>query len=374
MMYRMKILTVNSGSSSVRLAAFREVSGRGLELIAGAHQERAVAAAEDFLTRFVKLNGLEDVTVIAHRVVHGGARLAAAQAVDQELEREIERLEPLAPLHNKEALKWIRLCRATFRPDTRQIAVFDTAFYADLPEVARTYALPRKLTGKYQLRRYGFHGLAHRAMWRRWSQLRPDLSRGGRIISLQLGAGCSVTAIDGGMPQDTSMGFSPLEGLVMATRCGDIDPGLITFLQRNEALTPDATDELLERHSGLLGVSEISGDMRQLISEDHPGARLAIDIFCYRARKYLGAYLAVLKGVDGIVFGGGIGENAPLVRARILADMEWCGVHLDDAANRDAAGREQRISREQSAVDVRVLPVDEAGELAREAREVMARR
>ncbi len=358
----------------MRLVAFVEIPGRGLELIAKAYEERAATAPGDFLTRFVKHNGLDDVSVIAHRVVHGGVLLVATQIVDQALEREIERLEPLAPLHNKEALKWIRLCRAAFRPDIVQIAAFDTAFYTDLPEVARTYALPRKLVGKYQLRRYGFHGLAHRAMWRRWSQLRPDLSRGGRVISLQLGAGCSMTAIDGGEPRDTSMGFSPLEGLVMATRCGDIDPGLITFLQRSEVLTPDATDELLYKHAGLLGVSEISGDMRRLLDDNSPGARLAIDIFCYRVRKYLGAYLAVLKGVDGIVFGGGIGENAPLVRERILADMEWCGVQLNNAANRDAAGGERCISHGESKVDVRVLPVDEAGELAREAREIMARR
>ncbi|MHB8455299.1 MAG: acetate/propionate family kinase [Acidiferrobacterales bacterium] len=370
----MKILTVNSGSSSVRLAAFVAVPGRGLELIAKAHQERAATASDDFLAHFIKHNGLDDVSVIAHRVVHGGALLVATQVVDEALEQEIERLEVLAPLHNKEALNWIRMCRATFRPNTLQMAAFDTAFYANLPEVARTYALPRKLVGKYDLRRYGFHGLAHRAMWRRWSQLRPDLSRGGRVISLQLGAGCSVTAIDGGEPRDTSMGFSPLEGLVMATRCGDIDPGLITFLQRSEALTPDATDDLLYKQSGLLGLSEISGDMRRLLDDNSPGARLAIDIFCYRARQYLGAYLAVLNGVDGIVFGGGIGENAPLVRERILAGMEWCGVRLNNAANHDAADGERCISHEQSTVDVRVLLVDEAGELARDAHELITRR
>ncbi len=171
------------------------------------------------------------------------------------------------------------------------------------------------------------------------------------------------------------MGFTPLEGLVMATRSGDIDPGVVTFLQRNESLTAEATDRLLELHSGLLGISGISSDMRQLIAqEENPQARLAIEVFCYRVRKYLGAYTAVLGGTDGIIFGGGIGENAPLVRERILSDMQWCGVRLDYAANIDATGGERRISDSQSQVDVWVMPVDEAGELAREGADAIARR
>lgn len=369
----MQILTVNSGSSSVRLAVFR-LSGSGdLGLLAATHQEDAKEDPEDLLGRLNRDSDLAGVTAIAHRVVHGGAALVAPRLINEAVEMEITRLEPLAPLHNKKALDWIRLCRARFGRDMPQVAVFDTAFYADLPEVARCYALPRAVSEKYHLRRYGFHGLAHRAMWRRWSQLRADLPSGGRIITLQLGAGCSVTATNGGEPQDTSMGFSPLEGLVMATRCGDIDPGLITFLQRNEGLTAEATDQMLEQHSGLLGVSGISGDMRRLIAEKAaPGAQRAIELFCYRARKYLGAYCAVLGGVDGIVFGGGIGENAPLVRARILADMDWCGVRLDDTANLQTIGGERRISDDRSAVDVRVLVVDEASELAHEAAAVLA--
>jgi len=369
----MNILTVNSGSSSVRLAAFRSPGEDRLEMFASAHEELATAAQEDFLARFIAQYGLADISVVAHRVVHGGALLVESRCVDEAVEHEIERLEPLAPLHNEQALRWIRSCRARFGSGIPQVAVFDTAFYSNLPDVARSYALPRLMTEKYRLRRYGFHGLAHRAMWRRWTQLRGAQAGRGRIISLQLGSGCSVTAIRDGTALDTSMGFSPLEGLVMATRCGDIDAGLLTYLQRNEGLTPDQTDRMLEKQSGLLGVSGVSGDMRELLADDGAGARRAIELFCYRARKYLGAYLAVLGGTDGIVFGGGIGEHAPRVRERILSGMEWCGVALDRTAN-GAAGGERRISSAQSAVDVWVFAVDEAGELAREALAVMARR
>ncbi len=369
----MNILTVNSGSSSVRLAAFRSSDEGRLEVVASAHEERAIAAQEDFLGRFIVQYGLTDVSVVAHRVVHGGALLTGSRYVDEEVEHEIERLEPLAPLHNEQALSWIRSCRAHFGLRIPQVAVFDTAFYSNLPEAARSYALPRPMTEKYRLRRFGFHGLAHRAMWRRWTQLHEAQAGRGRIISLQLGSGCSVTATRDGAALDTSMGFSPLEGLVMATRCGDIDAGLLTYLQRSEGLTPDQTDRMLEKQSGLLGMSGVSGDMRELLVDGGEGARQAIELFCYRARKYVGAYLAVLGGTDGIVFGGGIGEHAPQVRERILSGMEWCGVVLDKAAN-GTAGGERRISSEKSAVDVWVFSVDEAGELAREALAVMTRR
>ncbi|MHB8346286.1 MAG: acetate/propionate family kinase [Acidiferrobacterales bacterium] len=369
----MNILTVNSGSSSVRLVAFRGADESGLEVLASAHEERAAEEREDFLGRFIKQHGLADVSVVAHRVVHGGPSLVEPCYVDEAVEREIERLEPLAPLHNEQALNWIRSCRSHFGPGIPQVAVFDTAFYADLPEAARSYALPRPMTEKYHLRRYGFHGLAHRAIWRRWAQRRGAQAGRSRIISLQLGSGCSVTATRDGTAVDTSMGFSPLEGLVMATRCGDIDAGLITYLQRSEALTPDQTDRMLEKQSGLLGVSGMSSDMRELLADGGEGARRAIELFCYRARKYVGSYLAVLGGADGIVFGGGIGEHAAPVRERILSGMEWCGVALDQVANSAASG-ERRISSVKSSVDVWVFTVDEARELACGALAVMERR
>jgi acetate kinase len=208
-------------------------------------------------------------------------------------------------------------------------------------------------------------------MWRSWQGLQRGAGRGGRIISLQLGAGCSIAAIENGSPCDTSMGFSPLEGLVMATRSGDVDPGLITFLLRQENLAAEQLDELLNQHSGLLGLSGISADMRELLGSPDKLAQLALDVYCYRVRKYIGAYLAVLSGAEAIVFGGGVGENVPEVREKILAGMEWCGIEIDLNANR-TAHQLSRISSEKSRVAAWVIPVNEAAVLAREGTALIA--
>lgn len=306
----MHILTVNTGSYSVRLTAFTRHGDNLTMLVSVRHALAASSDPQSLLRGFVQTQGFTAVDAVAHRVVHGGARFTDSCLLDREVEREIERLAPLAPLHNPAALRWIDATREVFGINVAQVAVFDTAFFAALPKVARTYAIPHELAEKHGLRRYGFHGLAHQAMWRRWCELRPGIHGGGRVITLQLGSGCSITATDQGMPRDTSMGFSPLEGLMMATRSGDVDVGLITFLQRQESLTPDQTERLLNEHSGLLGVSGISADMRLLLESQDERARLAVDLYCYRARKYLGAYLAVLGGADAIVFGGGAGENS----------------------------------------------------------------
>jgi acetate kinase len=259
-----------------------------------------------------------------------------------------------------------------FGVETAQVAVFDTAFYATLPKVAATYALPRALAAKHGIKRYGFHGIAHQAMWRRWVELRPRARQGGCAISLQLGAGCSITAIRDGRAADTSMGFSPLEGLVMATRPGDVDPGALTFLARAEGLSLDRLERLLNEEAGLLGMSGTSGDMRTLLEADDEDARLAVDVYCYRTRKYIGAYLAALGGAEAILFGGGVGEHAPLVRAKILAGLGWLGIVLDPDANRAAVGTEMCISHRSSKVELWVIPVDEAAILAQAALTVMA--
>jgi len=360
------LLTVNTGSSSLRLAAFAP-EGESLARRADAHFSGTRDDPAEILRAFLEAHGIEEVAAVAHRVVHGGARLTAPCRVDAAVEAEIERLAPLAPLHNPRALEWIRACREVFGARTEQVAVFDTAFYAALPEAAATYALPRALCRQHGVRRYGFHGLAHQAMWRRWRALHPQSRNGGRVISLQLGAGCSITAIRDGRAVDTSMGFSPLEGLVMATRGGDVDPGLLLYLQRAEGLSPERMERLLNEESGLLGLSGTSGDMRALLEADDESARLAIEVYCCRARKYVGAYLAVLGGADAILFGGGVGEHAAPVRAKILARMQWLGIMLDHAANRAAVGAEARISNRSSEAEVWVVPVDEAAILAQEA-------
>ena len=231
------VLTVNTGSSSVRLAAFAPEGG-SLSLLASGHFPGEWSNPAAMLHAFLTGHGIEAVTAVAPRIVHGGARLTAPCRIDAEVEAEIGRLVPLAPLHNPRALEWIRASRVLAGAEATQVAVFDTAFYAALPEAAATYALPRALCARHGIRRYGFHGIAHQAMWRRWRELRPELPEGGRVISLQLGAGCSIAAVRDGQAVDTSMGFSPLEGLVMAIRSGDVDPGVLLFLQRAEGLAP----------------------------------------------------------------------------------------------------------------------------------------
>jgi acetate kinase len=365
------VMTVNTGSSSVRLAAFSS-EGELLSQLASGHYSGNWNDPLAILSAFLKGHGIEAVAAVSHRIVHGGARLTAPCRIDDTVAAEIGRLAPLAPLHNPRALEWIRACRALFGAETAQVAVFDTAFYAALPEVAATYALPRALSARHGIRRYGFHGIAHQAMWRRWRELRPDLPAGGRVISLQLGAGCSITAVRDGQVVDTSMGFSPLEGLVMATRSGDVDPGLLLFLQRAEGLTPERMERLLNEEGGLLGLSGVSADMRTLLDADDAGARLAIDVYCYRARKYIGAYLAALGGADAILFGGGVGKHAPEVRAQILNGLEELGIVLDADANRAAIGAERCISQCSSKAGVWVISVDEAVILAQAALAVTA--
>lgn len=362
----MNILTVNTGSSSVRLALF-SVNTRGLKRSADSLFRADEEKPEKQLKAFVKNNG-QKIEVIAHRIVHGGMRFTDSCLINSAIEKEIEVLSPLAPLHNPIALTWIKACRAVFGKAIHQVGVFDTTFFSSLPEISKMYALPKNLCEKYGIRRYGFHGIAHRAMSQRWKELRPDILNGGRVISLQLGSGCSITAVKEGSPIDTSMGFSPLEGLMMSTRPGDIDPGILMYLQTSKGFSVDEIDSLLNKISGLFGVSGVSGDMRMLLQSHNPYAKLAVDIYCYRARKYIGAYMAVLGGADGILFGGGVGENAPLIRKKILDTMQWCGVELDESANSDTIGKEGRVSAKNSTVDVWTIHVDESTVLAEEAR------
>lgn len=365
------ILTVNTGSSSVRLAVFV----RENDVVSMLANERygfgaRALSVKDVLATFMQTHGIAHVDVSAHRVVHGGETLNTSRLLDRKVEAEIDRLTHLAPLHNPVSLQWIRAVREILGGDIHQVAVFDTAFFANLPPVAKIYPIPHALSQKYRVRRYGFHGLAHQAMWQKWQSLRPEIAGGGRVVSMQLGSGCSIAAIDKGLPRDTSMGFSPLEGLMMATRSGDIDPGLIAFLQRQEGLTVAQLDRMLNEQSGLLGISETSADMRELLESQDELARLAVEIYCYRARKYLGAYLAVLGGANAVIFGGGVGENLSAIRERILSGMEWCGIGIDHEKNKRVQGP-SRVSTAAAGIEVWVIPVDEAELLAREAVAVM---
>jgi acetate kinase len=363
------LITVNVGSSSVRLDAFDldafalNVPGR-LRLARHKYDRSTDEQPANVLSRFVAEGGLSGPAAVAHRVVHGGRSMTHTQIVKDMAA--MEHLGKLAPLHNPMALTWLRAARSVFGTQTPQIAVFDTAFFAELPAVASHYALPPDLAEASGIRRYGFHGLAHAYMGRRWTQLAPNPEAATRLISLQLGGGCSITATANGRPLDTSMGFSPLEGLVMATRCGDLDPSVVLHLLREGGMSVAAVDRLLNGGSGLLGMAE-SADLRDLLARTDAPARLAVDLYCYRIRKYVGAFFAVLGGADAIVFGGGVGENAPAIRYRVLAEMAWCGVRLDDAANEATVGTETCISASESTVQIWVVPVDEAAMLADEA-------
>ncbi len=312
---------------------------------------------------------------VGHRVVHGGARFVQPVVIDDDVVSVIEGLEDLAPLHNGPSLAGIRACRAVLGGAVPMVAVFDTAFHAALPECAYRYAIPYELSLRYGIRRFGFHGTSYRYVISRYHSLTQTPPERAAIIALHLGNGCSIAAVRNGEPVDTSMGFTPLEGLIMGTRSGDLDPAIVGYLARKEGVPAAEVEHWLNERSGLLGVSGRSRDMRDLLAGEagDARARLAVEMFCYRARKYVGAYLAALGGADAILFTGGIGERSPEVRARICAGMEWCGLALDRARNDAAVTLEARISAEGARVRAFVIPTDEERLVARDTAECLAR-
>lgn len=317
----------------------------------------------------VPIASVGDIQAVGHRLVHGGERFTHSTRVTDEVRRELEDLIDLAPLHNPHNLRGITAARTVLGPDVPQVAVFDTAFHHSLPEAAYIYAIPYQLYRRYRVRRYGFHGTSHRYIAYRYRQLTGKTREETKIITLHLGNGASACAIDGGASVDTSMGFTPLEGLVMGTRSGDVDPAILEFVAVKEGLSAHEVDSMLNKQSGLLGVSGITGDMRELEAEVAENgdrrARLAIDIFCYRVKKYIGSYLAAMNGADAIVFTGGIGENARAIRSQICDGLEWLGVSVDEERNRSLAG-EGRIDGEGSRVQLWVIPTDEELLIARD--------
>jgi len=312
--------------------------------------------------------GARRIDVVAHRVVHGGNLFTAATAIDDETLARIESLDDLAPLHNPAAVSGIHASRKIFGSKAPMAAVFDTAFHHTLPETAAIYAIPYDLTAKHGIRRYGFHGMAHQYSMLRYAALSGVLPEQTKLVTLHLGNGSSACAIRGGRSIETSMGFTPLEGLVMGTRSGDLDPAVVTFLVRKENVDAAEVERWLNHRSGLLGLSGSSNDMRDLLSRyaSDRRARMAIEVFCHRARKYLGAYLAALGGASAVVFSGGIGENAPAVREMICAEMEWCGLRLDKDKNNAAVGVEAAIEGADARIGAYVIPSDEEAIIAAE--------
>ena len=340
-------------------------------------QLRDHAAAVEYLIAWLTsgesgspISRVADIEAVGHRVVHGGERFTQSVRVDDEVWAAIEDLIDLAPLHNPHNLRGIAAARAVLGAGVPQVAVFDTAFHHTLSEIAYLYAIPYQFYRRYGVRRYGFHGTSHRYIAYRYRQLTGTARDATRIITLHLGNGASACAIVGGDSADTSMGFTPLEGLVMGTRSGDLDPAIIDFIGEKEGMAPRDVDAMLNKQSGLLGVSGLTADMRELLAEESEHAdrraRLAIDLFAYRVKKYLGAYLAAMNGADAIIFAGGIGENSADVRSRICKDLDWLGIRLDAAKNAGLAGGEGRIDADGSRVALWVIPTDEELLIARD--------
>jgi acetate kinase len=397
----MRILVINSGSSSIKFRLAEVVEENGalatrLTLLEGAvkgiggtgtldvggqqlNGSTLVIEARDH-TRAMRIlmsrlgDSRGSIQAVGHRVVHGGDRYVESTLITEAVESGIEALSDLAPLHNPACLAGIRGAKAALGSTVPMVAVFDTAFHRTMPEVARHYAIPTDLADRHHIRRYGFHGIAHASLANGYAVCTGTSLTQARIITLQLGNGCSVAAIAEGKSVETSMGFTPLEGLVMGTRSGDVDASLVDYLAEREKVGPAEVERWLNERSGLLGLSGRSNDMRELLraveQEGDQRAEFAIDLFCYRARKYLGAYLAVLGGADAIVFGGGIGENAPEVRKRICRNMEWCGLRIKADLNHTAVGLRPgsggKISTDDSRVAVYVVAADEETWIAKE--------
>jgi acetate kinase len=340
---------------------------------------RDLASALDIVLRWLTdppsgsavLGSLAEIDAVGHRVVHGGEHFRRSVLIDAEVRRRIEDTIELAPIHNPHNLKGIQAVRSALGDKVPQAAVFDTSFHATLPDHAYLYAIPYSLYRRHRLRRYGFHGTSHRYVAYRYRKLTGTNREATRLITLHLGNGCSACAIVGGNSVDTSMGFTPLEGLVMGTRSGDLDPAIVDFIIHKEGMASGEVEGLLNKQSGLLGISGLTNDMRDLIAEAHEHrdrrAILAIQIFAYRARKYIGAYLAAMGGADAIVFTGGIGENSPHVRAQICDGLEWMGLELD--SERNVAMTERRegpVTTEASRLAAWVIPTDEELLIARD--------
>src|ERR1700756_3826269 len=402
----MNVLVLNSGSSSLKFQVIAtdleqiklhqddricrgEVDGVGGEAIIRTqyrdqpgHTETApirdMTAALDYLVRYIasdrsgikEIKSTADVQAVGHRVVLGGELFKESTLIDDRVLKGIEDCIDLAPLHNPNNVKGILAARDLLGKDVPQVAVFDTSFHHSIPEQAYLYAIPYHLYRRHRIRRYGFHGTSHRYVAFRYRALRGLTREQTNIITLHLGNGCSAAAILRGASIDTFMGMTPLEGLVMGTRSGDLDPAIVGVIAQKEGMSPSEAETLLNTQSGLLGISGLTNDMRELQAElrDHDDrrVRLAIELFCYRARKYIGAYLASMSGADAVVFTGGIGENSPDVRARICGEMEWVGLHLDAPKNLETVGREGMISTEDSKLHAYAIPTDEELLIARD--------
>ncbi len=394
----MKVLVINAGSSSIKYQLYEmpqaEVLAKGFVERIGEEDSMlnhtyngqpytAKVKAEDhekameiILDTLVsdKIGVMKDITEIAavgHRVVHGGEEFTGSMVIDDKGMASIEKFADLAPLHNPPNLTGIHAAQHKL-PDAKQVACFDTAFHSTIPKVAYLYALPYELYEKYHIRRYGFHGTSHRYVARRAAELMGMGKHDANVITCHLGNGCSITAVKQGKSVDTSMGFTPLEGLVMGTRSGDFDPAILFYLA-DKGYSVKELNALCNKKSGLLGITGESNDMRnlgELAAKGDKRAQLAIDIFCYRIKKYIGAYTAVLGRVDAVVFTGGIGENGVDVRANVCNEMQGVGIELDAGKNKAASSDDRLLSCDDSKVKVFVIATNEEVAIANDTYEL----
>lgn len=388
-------LVINAGSSSVKFCVFREmadgqiaptvngqISGIGTAPKFEAKDPAKKLVGEKVWTEGEKsdrasllgwlLEWIEDglegakLTAAGHRVVHGGVNFAQPVRLDANVVAELEALTPLAPLHQPHNLAAIKALFET-HPELPQVACFDTAFHRDQPWQAKTFAIPRALTEE-GVRRYGFHGLSYEYIASRLPQIAPELGD-ARVVVAHLGSGASMCAVHGGRSVDSTLGFTALDGLPMGTRCGNIDPGVLIYLMRQKGMCADALEKLLYNQSGLLGVSGVSNDMRDLLDSAEPAAEEAVELFCFRVARETGALTSSMGGVDAIVFTAGIGERSSPVRTRVGEKLAWLGVEIDEAAN---AANAVKISTANSRIPVYVIPTDEERMIALHTRRVMA--
>ncbi len=398
----MRVLALNSGSNSLKFEVVRVEPEQGAEdyrpfafgetLVSGAYDNigkeggvfslfegtkvskkenvliRDYAHAAALLCDWLNRGGGEehgvasfsDIERIGHRVVHGADCFNGPALLTGDVIHQIEALEDLAPLHNKSALQVIRAVGEKISDSLPMVAVFDTVFHRTIPDQAALYALPPDLARQHKIRRYGFHGSSHRYMMLRYAQLTGRRIEETKLVTAHLEGGSSMAALRYGRSVETSMGFTPLEGLVMGSRAGDLDPAIVPYLMRKEKMDDRQVDEFLNKECGLLGLSGVSADTRELVPKlDEPAVDLAINVFCHRVRKYLGAYLAILDGAEAVILGGGIGENTPLVRERICRDLGWFGIELDFNCNSDVIDREGMITKPDARLPVWVIPTRE---------------
>ncbi len=395
----MNVLVINAGSSSLKYQLInvetQEILAKGLCDRVGSDEsthkhgldenemcihtpipdhDHAVAVVLEVLTSgpTKAIESLDEIDAVGHRIVQGGKYFDRSVVIDEEVIRRIDELAELAPLHNKAAIMGIRGCQH-YMPDVPMVAVFDTSFYQSLLPKAYMYPLPYELCEKYAIRKYGAHGTSHRFIAERAADFLDEDITDLKLITCHLGNGCSITAVDHGMAVDTSMGLTPLDGLMMGTRCGSIDPAIVTYVMEKENLTPAEMNDLMNKQSGLLGVSGISNDLRSVDAEAEKGnerALLAYEMYSNSVKKCIGQYIAVMGGVDCIVLTGGVGENSAKMRRLIFAGMQTMGIVLDEARNREGS-RERQISTDESEVLIVVIPTDEELMIARDTYELV---